>query len=141
MIKFIKRLVACYKAMDGIENPKEVSDSFKLLESHANMLKVTEGIFNFINEVHQTQKPMTSGIELTCIATLDCSKNDKPIDLDIVSLWAGIGNSNPINRIKEVIAQRDVYKLMLRKRLDSGVISEMERAEIEITIHAIELAS
>jgi hypothetical protein len=141
MIKFITRLATCYKAMDGIENPKEASESLKLLESHANVLKVTQGIFDFINEVHKTQKPMISGIELKCIAIANCSENDKPIDLDLVSLWAGIGNSNPINRIKEVIAQRDVYKLMLRKCLDSQAISEMERTEIEITIRAIEMAS
>ena len=127
--------------MEGIENPKEASESLKLLESHANVLKVTQGIFDFINEVHKNQKPMISGIELKCIAIANCSENDKPIDLDIVSLWAGIGNSNPINRIKEVIAQRDAYKLMLRKCLDSGDISEMERTEIEITIRAIEMAS
>lgn len=141
MIKFIKRLASCYKAMEGIENPKEFSKFFELMRTNYSILKVTQGLLDFIKEVHEEKRPMTSAIKLKCIAIANCSENDKPSDLDIVSLWAGIGNSNPINRIKEVISQRDVYKLMLLKCLDSGVISEMERTEIEITIRAIELAS
>lgn len=141
MIKFIKRLVTCYKAMDGIENPKEVSQSFKFLESHSNMLKVTQGLFEFIKEVHEENRPMTSAIKLKCIVIANCSENDKPSDLDIVSLWAGIGDSNPISRLKAIIAQRDTYKLMLRKCLDEGTLSKRERDEIEMTIHAIEMAS
>lgn len=140
MIKFIKRVISCYKALDGVENPEKLIESAKIVSENSHWIQLTKGIIDFVVKVHEEQKPMTSGLQLTCIANVDCSKDEKTTELDFVSLWAGIGNSNPIERLKQVVNQRDAYKTMLKKVLEKD-ISEKEREEIEMTIYALELAS
>jgi hypothetical protein len=57
-----------------------------------------QGLMDFIKLVEKEQKPM-----YTQIALIDNRTNENMFSL--VSLWAGIGDANPIDRCKHLKAQ------------------------------------
>lgn len=76
---------------------------------HVAWYKVVENIMKMAVDVQQHKKPM-----LTKIAVMDLSKEKIIGDFDVVSIWAGVGESNPIERIKHLRAQNNAMKEVLK---------------------------
>ena len=73
-------------------------------------LKIADGIMKFVFEVAQKKSPM-----LTEIAVIDNTKDQIIGNRDMVSLWAAVGEANPIKRCKELKAQNAVMKELLKQ--------------------------
>lgn len=95
---------------------KEIINYFKLVKMlnkaniHLAYYQILENIMNFANQVHEEKKPM-----LTKIAAINMVADIEPSQFDIVSIWAGVGDSNPIERIRHLKAQNDAMKELLNK--------------------------
>lgn len=72
--------------------------------------KVLQSVIDFATQVHSEGKPM-----LTKIAVIDMSKDKILGDFDMVSLWAGVGSSNPIERSRQLKEQNKFMKDLLSK--------------------------
>ena len=78
---------------------------------------------DFAIQVQQHGKPM-----LTKIAIIDMSKEKIIGDFDMVSLWAGIGEANPIERGRQLKAQNEFMKDLLKKcdkKLDAEIDKDL----------------
>ena len=85
---------------------------------HKTWFQIVESVMNMANEVQQHGKPM-----LTKIAAIDMSKDKEIGDFDIVSIWCGVGEANPIERSKHLKAQNSHMKELLiscRSKLSIG---------------------
>lgn len=108
---------------------KKLIQTFKtinLLRKNAGLLNVVQGIFDFVNETHKEQKPMVSKIVLLNM------RNGEKIG-DFVSLWAGIGESSPIERARHLKAQNEELKRLLRIAKE-GNLSDDNKELIETTL-------
>jgi len=76
---------------------------------HVAWYKIVDSIMKFAVDVQQNGKPM-----MTKIATVDMSKEKIIGDFDIVSLWAAVGDANPIERIGHLKAQNTAMKDLLK---------------------------
>jgi hypothetical protein len=100
---------------------------FQMLRKNINILKVVEDIFNFVKTTSREGQPMTCKIAL--FNTADGTKVS-----DFVSLWAGIGESNPVDRVMQLRRQKDELQHCLKYLLDNYTISDVDRKQIELTI-------
>ena len=100
---------------------------FQMLRKNMNILKVVEDIFNFVQTTSREGKPMTCKIAL--LNTADGTKVS-----DFVSLWAGIGESNPVDRVMQLRRQKEELQHCLKYLLDNYAIKDADRKEIELTI-------
>lgn len=97
---------------------KKLINYFKLIKLlnksiiHLQWYKILQQIIDFVIETHKYQGPM-----LTKIAIIDMSKDKIMGDHDIVSLWAGVGDTNPIERNKQLKAQNLALKDLLKKTI------------------------
>lgn len=97
MISFIKNHLAIYRiAKSGAMN--------------VAWCKILQSLMDFAVQVQQHGKPM-----LTKIAVADMSKDKIIGNFDMVSIWAGVGGANPIERIKHLKAQNTALKELLTK--------------------------
>lgn len=101
---------------------KKIKYHFELLkmiqDSPLNVAwyKIVDSIMKFAVSVQRDGKPM-----LTKIALIDMSEGKTIGDRDMVSIWAGVGESNPIERLKHLKFQNEKLKDVLTKcsaRLD-----------------------
>lgn len=93
---------------------KKVLNYFRLIKMlnkaniHYAWYKILENIMNFAVDVQQHGKPM-----LTKIAAVDMTDENPKLNIDIVSIWAGVGDANPIERISHLKAQNNELKRLL----------------------------
>lgn len=90
---------------------------------HLAWYKILQSIMDFAIQVQQHGKPM-----LTKIAVIDMSEEKIIGDFDMVSLWAGIGEANPIERGRQLKAQNEFMKDLLKKcnkKLDAEVDKDL----------------
>ncbi len=91
---------------------KSIINYFKLLRTLKGVnpmwFKILDEIMKFAVSVQQSGKPM-----LTKIAVVDLSKDKIIGDFDIVDIWAGVGEANPIKRITELKNQISELKRLL----------------------------
>ena len=99
---------------------------FTTLRKNAHLFKVVEDIFKFVETTHEKQVPM-----VTKIVLLNMDKGEK-IE-DFVSLWAGIGMCNPIERACQLKAQNIELKRLLNLAKGGG-ISKSDYDLIELTL-------
>mgnify|MGYP003495192409 CR=1 FL=1 len=90
------------------------------------ILKVVEDTFKFVETTHKEQKPMVTKIVLV-------NMKDGSQYGDFVSLWAGIGEANPIDRCCHLKSQNEELKRLLKISLD-GNISEEDKQLIELSL-------
>jgi hypothetical protein len=72
------------------------------------LYKIQQAIWDFAKKVHEEKEPM-----LTRIAIMDFSTGEELGDG--ISLWAGVGDANPIERCKQLRAQNSKMKQLLAK--------------------------
>lgn len=65
-------------------------------------MKLVNDIMEFATEANQRKRPMLTKI---CSINMSEKTNIIPKNFDIVSLWAGIGDANPIARLQNLRAQ------------------------------------
>lgn len=111
---------------------KKVTDWFSLLRhlrrSSISLAwyKVTESIMNFATDVQRDGKA-----RLCKLAVIDMSKEKFIGDFDMVSIWAGVGEANPIERSRHIKAQSEELKRLLRM----CITKEDVRADTELTMN------
>ena len=105
--------------------------TWKILRNNAGIFKVVEDIFKFVETTHKEQKPMVTKIVLLNMAT---GENWG----DFVSLWAGIGDTNPIERAKQLKAQNIELKRLLEIAKEGDLTAENKEL-IETTLRIFDL--
>lgn len=104
----------------------EVYRIWKVLNKSQSIFIMVERIFKFIQETHDQKKPMVTEIALVNMA------NGTKVS-DFVSLWAGIGDANPIKRVSHLKAQNIELKRLLELS-SNGLITEEDKKQIEIVL-------
>lgn len=95
---------------------KKIKDTLKLFRMlrkptiNLAWFKVVDEVMKMAVQVQQHGKPM-----LTKIAAIDIGGQGIIGNLDIVSIWAGVGEANPIERSKHLKAQNSALKILLEK--------------------------
>ena len=90
-------------------------------------MKLMEDIIKFIDRTSDEGRPMICKIAL--VNTKDGTRLN-----DFVSLWAGIGESSPLERLKQLKAQRDEYERQLKLIADKYPLSEDDKEMIATTV-------
>lgn len=111
--KIMKKIISLWK-------------TYKILRDNAGIFELVEDVFKFIETTHKEQKPMVSRISLLKMGT---GENVS----DFVSLWAGIGESNPIERAKQLKAQNTELKKLLQLS-KKGNLTGSERSYMEFAL-------
>jgi hypothetical protein len=94
---------------------KKLLNYFRLIKlmNNATMsiawYKIVQSVMDYAIQVQQHGKPM-----LTKIAVVDMSEEKIIGDFDMVSIWAGVGDANPIERGKHLKAQNTELKRLLQ---------------------------
>jgi len=104
--------------------------TYMLLRKNAGIFKVVEDIFKFVETTHKEQKPMVTKIVLINMA------NGEKVG-DFVSLWAGIGECNPIARVEQLKAQNTELKRLLTIA-KNGSVSDDDKQLIELTLRVFD---
>jgi hypothetical protein len=102
--------------------------TFVLLVKYPNLSVVVKGVFELIKITHEKQIPM-----IQHIAMLNMKDGNKIGDL--VTLWAGTGDSNLIHRAETLKAQNTELKRLLKLATDkNNVLNDEDRDLIALTI-------
>lgn len=104
--------------------------TWKILRNNAGIFKVVEDIFKFVETTHKEQKPMVTKIVLLNMATGEKFT-------DFVSLWAGIGDANPIERAKQLKAQNTELKRLL-ELAKNGNLTDEDKQLIQLTLNVFD---
>jgi hypothetical protein len=104
--------------------------TYKILRENAGIFKVVEDILNFVKTTHEEKKPMVTKIVLLNMGTGEQFG-------DFVSLWAGIGDANPIERAKHLKAQNVELRRLLTIAKEGGISSD-DKELIEMTLRIFE---
>jgi hypothetical protein len=110
----MKNLITAFKA-------------FQVIRKNGAILTMMTELINFVTRVSDECKPMLCKIAL--VNTKDGTKL-----CDFVSLWAGIGEANPIERIRALKAQNDEYQRQLKLISEKYPLSTEDKEMIETTI-------
>lgn len=100
--------------------------TWKILRNNAGIFRVVEDIFKFVETAHKEKKPMVTKIML-----LNMAKGEKICDF--VSLWAGIGETNPIERCRQLKEQNNELKRLLQLAKD-GNLTDDDKQLVELTL-------
>ncbi|MEK6883291.1 MAG: hypothetical protein AABY22_26930 [Nanoarchaeota archaeon] len=103
---------------------------FKLMRTSPHIFKVVEDIFKFAELTHKEQRPMATKIVLL-------NMKDGTKYSDFVSLWAGIGEANPIDRAGHLKAQNTELKRLLTLSLNKNITKD-DIELIETTLRIFE---
>lgn len=114
----MKRLIATFKL-------------WRYIYKNVELLKVIEQLGKFLNGTHEKQQPMVTRIALI-------NMGDGNRIGDFISLWAGIGEISPIERIRHLKAQNEEL-LKLLKIAKEGNLSKEQKELIEMTINVFEM--
>ena len=112
--------------MKAFKKIKDVFRIWKLISNNLTLFKIVEDIFKFVEKTHEAQHPMVTEIVLLNMA------NGAKIS-DFVSLWAGIGQCNPIQRASQLKAQ-NTELIRLLTLVKDGNVSKDEYEQIELVI-------
>lgn len=104
----------------------ELWKTYKIIRKNSHLFKIVEDIFKFVETTHEKQIPLVTKIVLLNMGT------GEKIE-DFVSLWAGIGMCNPIERATQLKAQNIELKRLL-KTAKGGGISKEDYDLIELTL-------
>ena len=88
-----------YFKLVGMYNNSNISKSW---------FEIVRNIVDFCTEANDNKRAI-----ITKIAMIDFSKEKVIGDFDMVSLWAGIGDTSPIERCRHLKAQNDELKRLL----------------------------
>ncbi len=95
------------KPFAGIRNLFRIMRTLRKIGYARWPFETVEKIFEFVEQVGVEQHP-----RMTRIIIVN-TKTGKEVN-DFVSLWAGVGGSNPINRSDQMKGQRDLCKEALK---------------------------
>lgn len=97
--------------------------------------EVVEGIMKFALDVQQNGKPM-----LTKIAAVDMTGKSPITQIDIVGIWAAVGDLTPLDRISHLVAQNIELKRLLKMSQEKLIGQENEdlRANIFLILKTFE---
>ncbi len=84
----------CTKVLEGIDNPEMFVAFAKEWMKYGQITPLVKQIFEFVNEVYELQQP-----RLTHIGFIQNTDDDQPEKIPFINIWAGVGESNPIQRI------------------------------------------
>lgn len=102
------------------------TDLVQLSRKHPGIFKLIAELFEFAKKTHEEQKPMVT--RLTILKMNDDGKYP-----DYVSLWAGVGEDNPIQRIEALKAQTEELKRLL-SHTRKGELSEGDKLLIDTVL-------
>lgn len=94
---------------------------YRLFRKKPGLLKVVEDIFKFLETSHKEQKPMVCKIALINMA------DGKQIG-DFISLWAGLGESSPIERVRVLKGLNSQFLSILETVKES--INDLDHREL-----------
>lgn len=106
-----------------IKKIKEIWKLYKTLRNNFEIFKVVEDIFKFVEKTQEEQKPMVCKIAL--INTKDGTKFS-----DFVSLWAGIGDANLVDRAAGLKEQNTELKRLLKLAI-AGEMTNDDKKQVE----------
>jgi len=98
----------------------------QLMRKSPWVFKALEATFKFVELTHKEQRPMVTKIVLV-------NMKDGTHYKDFVSLWAGIGEANPIDRCSHLKSQNEELKRLVKKAIE-GNISVEDRQLMELTL-------
>lgn len=90
------------------------------------IFKALEDTFKFVELTHKEQRPMVTKIVLV-------NMKDGTNYGDFVSLWAGIGEANPIDRCSHLKSQNTELQRLLKIAVN-GNISDEDKRLMELTL-------
>lgn len=97
----------------------------------AAWMKIVEDVMKFATAVQQDQQPM-----LTKICAINMEVEELPTELDIVSLWASVGDLNPLTRLGQLKDQIKLLRETLSK-LQQQVPENEENKNLHLNIRII----
>lgn len=101
--------------------------AWKMVKNNSHIFKIVEDVFKFVELTHKFQKPMVTKI-------VNVNMKDGTVVSDFVSLWAGIGDANPIERAKQLKAQNVELKRLLTIAKE-GNISAEDKNLMDVTLN------
>jgi len=101
--------------------------AWRIVKNNPNIFKVVEDIFKFVERTHEEQKPMA------CEIVLLNMKDGTKIS-DFVSLWAGVGFANPLERAKQLKAQNVELKRLLTIAKEGNICAE-DKNLMDVTLN------
>lgn len=93
------------------------------------LLQFIGDMFDNLTKVSEIGKPFMWNVGI--VNTGDGSKLG-----DLVNVWAGIGEANPIQRIEQLIRQRDALKQFIVKLNEGHTFTDEEKANMIIILNA-----
>ncbi len=81
-------------ALHGIDDPIAFVAFAKEWMKYSQITPLIKDIFEFVNQVYESQQP-----RLSQIGIIHNTDKDQPEKIPMISLWAGVGDMNPIQRI------------------------------------------
>lgn len=106
--------------------------TFNLIRKNAGMLKIVEDVFLFAKKAHEEGKPMLCRIAFV-------NMKDNSTVGDFISLWAGIGDANPIERCRQLRAQRAAIEEVLKTMSTKYNFSDQDRKDVDFLIQYVNL--
>jgi hypothetical protein len=110
-----------------IKNTINALKVFKLIANNPAIFKVVGDIFKFVEKTQEEGRPMVTKIVLA-------NMGDGTHLCDFVSLWAGVGETNPIERAKQLKAQNtELMRLLTIAK--NGNVSKENIELIDLTLN------
>lgn len=106
-----------------IQKIKELIVFFKIwqeVKQSPAIFKVVYDLFKFVETTHEAKKPLVTEIAIFNMA--DGTKIS-----DFVSIWAGIGDDNPVKRIAKLKLQNAELKMWLVVAMDDKLDEEAKQ--------------
>jgi hypothetical protein len=100
---------------------------WKEIKYMPNMFRIVQGVFKFVADTHKEQRPMLTHIGLINI-------EDGTELVNMVDLWAGIGESNPIQRLKHLSERNKEMRRVLEKVYEKKELDEHDLLMVQIAI-------
>ena len=115
----------------------EAWHAYKELKKMHHLLPIVKGLFEFCELAHKEQKPMYTKVVLLNMADKDKVLGGKEVLGDFVSLWAGVGDANPIERCKGLKAQNvELKRLLVLAR--NGELKEDDMQHVDMVLKVFE---
>ena len=105
---------------------------YKLLWVSPYLLLTLDAVSGLMKATIENKKPMG-----TRIALVDTKNGHGQYLTDFISLWAGLGDANPIERIRHLRAQNEEMKRLLKIATETG-LTETDKKDIEYVLKCFE---
>lgn len=120
-----------FKRLVMIKKIKNIIAYYKIITTNPGILKVVADIFKFIETTYKEERPMICKIVVADIG-------DENKYTDFVSLWAGIGESNPIDRCSQLKYRQNSYHEYL-KIASERELTDLEKNEVKLMLKVFEI--